>query len=222
MKTVRSRPKWRQAMARAVPHWPAPVSVVRLVMPCFFGVIGLGDGRIQLVAAGGVVAFEFVVDLGRCAQRFFQIVGPDQRRWAEHLVVFQDFVRNIDETVGRCRLPAGRVPRRKPAAGRPAGPASWCRDGCTDRAAPSCRPGHCTTGAASRLQSDMMRYGILLIVGLLSLCARRWRVSAGLPNNKKTCPFSRRDRNRFLRYHPNWLCLQSPLFHAPADACPPG
>ncbi len=33
------------------------------------------------MAAGGIVAFKFVVDFGRGIQRFFQVVGPDQRGW---------------------------------------------------------------------------------------------------------------------------------------------
>ncbi len=48
MKTLHSRPMSRQAKARALPHWPAPVSVVRRSMPncllyhaCGTAVLGL-------------------------------------------------------------------------------------------------------------------------------------------------------------------------------------
>ena len=33
MYTLHSRSNWAQAKASAVPHWPAPVSVVRRLMP---------------------------------------------------------------------------------------------------------------------------------------------------------------------------------------------
>ena len=35
MYTLQSRSKKEQAMDRAVPHWPAPVSVVTPFRPCF-------------------------------------------------------------------------------------------------------------------------------------------------------------------------------------------
>ena len=44
------------------------------------GIIGLGDGGIELVAAGGVVALKLIVDLSRSAELLFQVVGADQRR----------------------------------------------------------------------------------------------------------------------------------------------
>ncbi len=61
-------------MESAVPHWPAPVSVVRPFIPCFLGVIRLGDGGIQLVAAGGVVALEFVINFCGVSAIFFQTI----------------------------------------------------------------------------------------------------------------------------------------------------
>ena len=63
------------------------------------GVVRLGDGRVQLVAAGGVVALELVVDLRRRAQLLLQAVGPDQRRGAVHLVKVADLLRDGD--IGR-------------------------------------------------------------------------------------------------------------------------
>ena len=59
------------------------------------GIVGLGNGRIQLVAAGGVIALKFVVDLGRGAQFLFQVVGPDQRRGTVDLVHGLDFLGNV-------------------------------------------------------------------------------------------------------------------------------
>ena len=43
------------------------------------GIIGLGDGGIELMAAGGVVALKLIVDLSRSAELLFQVVGADQR-----------------------------------------------------------------------------------------------------------------------------------------------
>ena len=47
-----------------------------------FRVVRLGDGRVQLVGAAGVVALELVVDLRRCAECLLQVVGAAQRRRA--------------------------------------------------------------------------------------------------------------------------------------------
>ena len=63
------------------------------------GVIGLGDGRIQLVGTGGVVALELVIDLGGRAQLFLQAIGADQGRGSVHFVKVADFPGNID--IGR-------------------------------------------------------------------------------------------------------------------------
>ena len=43
------------------------------------GIICLSDGRIELVAARGVVAFELVIDLRRGLQLFLQTVGSYKR-----------------------------------------------------------------------------------------------------------------------------------------------
>ena len=48
------------------------------------GVVGLGDGGVQLVAAGGVVALEFVVDMCRGAQLLLQAIGAHQRGGTVH------------------------------------------------------------------------------------------------------------------------------------------
>ena len=60
------------------------------------GVIGLGDGAVELVGAGSVVALKLVVDLGGGAQGLFQAVGPHQGRGPVHLVEVQDLLGNGD------------------------------------------------------------------------------------------------------------------------------
>ena len=48
------------------------------------------------MAAAGVVAFEFEIEARGRVQCFFQIIGADQRRWAENFVKIKDFIRNVD------------------------------------------------------------------------------------------------------------------------------
>ena len=78
----------------------APLAGARLggdaLESLLFGVVGLGDGAVELVAAGGVVALEFVVDLGRGLELFLQTVGPDQGGGAVHLVEVPDLVGDGD------------------------------------------------------------------------------------------------------------------------------
>ena len=62
----------------------------------FFGIIGLSDGGVELMASGGVVAFEFVVDLGGGPQCLFQAVGPYQRGGTVHLVEVLDLLGDVD------------------------------------------------------------------------------------------------------------------------------
>ena len=57
-------------------------------------VVGLRDRGIQLVRAGGVVAFKFVVNLSRGLQLFFQAVSADERRRTVHFVEIADFLRD--------------------------------------------------------------------------------------------------------------------------------
>ena len=59
-----------------------------------FGVVGLGNRGIQLVASGSIVAFKLVVDFGRCLQLFLKAVCPDKRRGPIHFVKVQDLRRN--------------------------------------------------------------------------------------------------------------------------------
>ncbi len=63
----------------------------------FLGIIGLRHGGVELVAAAGVVAFEFVVDLRGRAQLLFQTVGAHQRGRTVHLVETADVFGNFDE-----------------------------------------------------------------------------------------------------------------------------
>ena len=51
-----------------------------------FGVVGLGDGRVELVAAGGVVSLELVIDARGGPERLFQKIRADERRRPVHLV----------------------------------------------------------------------------------------------------------------------------------------
>ena len=63
------------------------------------GVVGLCNGGVQLVGAGGVVAFELVVDLRRGLELFFQAVGADEGRRTVHLVEVADLLGNRDVAV---------------------------------------------------------------------------------------------------------------------------
>ena len=60
------------------------------------GVVGLGDGGVELVGAGGVVALEFVVDVGRGLELLLQAVGPDQGGGAVHLVEVPDLLGDLE------------------------------------------------------------------------------------------------------------------------------
>ena len=60
------------------------------------GIVGLGDGGVELMASGGVVAFEFVVDLGGGPQCLFQAVSPYQRGGTVHLVEVLDLLGDVD------------------------------------------------------------------------------------------------------------------------------
>ena len=68
------------------------------------GVIGLGDGGVQLVAARGVVALKLVVDFGRGAQGLLQTVGADQGRGPVHLVEVQDLLGDVEIRGGVVQL----------------------------------------------------------------------------------------------------------------------
>ena len=63
--------------ARLGGHAPQPLPL---------GIIRLRDGGVQLVAAGGVVALELIVDVGGGVQLLLQTVGANQRGRTVHLV----------------------------------------------------------------------------------------------------------------------------------------
>jgi hypothetical protein len=63
----------------------------------FLGIISLGDGGVQFMAAAGVVALKLVVDLSGSSEHLFKIVGSDQGRGSVHLIEVIDFVRDSDE-----------------------------------------------------------------------------------------------------------------------------
>ena len=68
------------------------------------GVVRLGDGGVQLVAARGVVALKLVVDVGGGVQLLLQAVGPHQRRRTVHLVEVTDLLRDGDVGGGVVQL----------------------------------------------------------------------------------------------------------------------
>ena len=78
----------------------APLTGARLgrnaLESLLFGVIRLRDGGVQLVAAGGIVALEFVIDLRRGSELFLEAVRAYQRRRTVHLVEIADLLRDGD------------------------------------------------------------------------------------------------------------------------------
>ena len=73
---LQSRPNWLQAKESALPHWPAPVSVVEPLNPRHLVVICLGNGRIRFVAPRRAHALVLEVDVGRCSEKLLQRIGP--------------------------------------------------------------------------------------------------------------------------------------------------
>jgi hypothetical protein len=61
-----------------------------------FVVVGLGDGGVGFVAAGGADAFVFVVDFGGGVEGFFEFVGADEGGGPPDTVFFDDFVGDVD------------------------------------------------------------------------------------------------------------------------------
>ena len=80
MKTLHLSPTSCRRRPSALPHWPAPVSVVIVLMPELLVVPRLRNGGVGLVAAGRRNAFVLVVDLCRRSERLFQVYGAAQRR----------------------------------------------------------------------------------------------------------------------------------------------
>ena len=67
-------------------------------------VVGLSDRGVQLMAAGGVVAFKLVVDLRGGTERLLEAVGTDQRRGTVHLIEILDLLRDVDVGGGVVQL----------------------------------------------------------------------------------------------------------------------
>ena len=67
--------------------------------PLFFGVVGLRDGGVELVAAARVVALELVVDVRGGPELLFEAVRADERRGAVHLVEILNLLRDRDISV---------------------------------------------------------------------------------------------------------------------------
>ena len=61
-----------------------------------FGVVGLGDGGVELVGTRGVVPLKLVVNLGRGLELLLQAVGPDQGGGAVHLIEIPDLLGDGD------------------------------------------------------------------------------------------------------------------------------
>ena len=62
----------------------------------FFGIIRLGDSRIELMTSGSIVALELIIYLRRGAERLLQEIRPHQRRRTIHLVEIQNLLRDIE------------------------------------------------------------------------------------------------------------------------------
>ena len=86
-----------------------PLSAARFgrqVLDALFGVVvGLRQGRVGLVRAGGRDAFVLEIDLRRRVERPFQRIGPHERRTAPDAVEVAHLVGDVDEAFGRELLP---------------------------------------------------------------------------------------------------------------------
>ena len=101
MNTSHSRSKSWQASASAEPHCPAPVSVASLRIPASLVVVGLGDGGVRLVRAGGRDALVLVVDVGGGIERALEPARAQQRGRAPELVDLANLVGDLDLRLGR-------------------------------------------------------------------------------------------------------------------------
>ena len=116
----------REPRTGRFPIVPAPVSVVRDGDPLLLGIVGLGDGGIELVAAGSVVALKFIVDLRGSAQCLFQIDRPGSAERDGRFCTSPGFPGGCQH-IGfeRYPFPGGPVPGRTRDTGRPPWPAAW-------------------------------------------------------------------------------------------------
>ena len=136
MYTLHSRSKRAVAKHSALPHWPAPVSVVSRVDALGLVVVRLGHRGVGLVGAGRRHRLVLVVDAGRRPERLFEAPGPHERRRppqaedVEHLsgdvdpglggdlLADQRHREERGQVVGADRLAGRRVQRGSSGAGR--------------------------------------------------------------------------------------------------------
>ncbi len=75
---------------------PLPGSRLRCnpLQPLLFGIISLGNSRIQLMAAAGIITFKLVVNFRRRLQFFLQAISPHQGRGTVHFIKVLYLLRN--------------------------------------------------------------------------------------------------------------------------------
>ena len=61
-----------------------------------FCIVSLRNGRIQFMAAAGVITFKFIIDLRGSLQFFFQAICTHQGCRSVHFIKIQNFLRDID------------------------------------------------------------------------------------------------------------------------------
>ena len=93
-------PYWEQAKASALPHWPAPVSVVSRLVPSRRVVVRLRDRGVRLVRPGRGDPLVLVVDPRRGVQRLLQPARPVQRGGPPQPVDVEHVGGDVDEGVG--------------------------------------------------------------------------------------------------------------------------
>ena len=114
-------------MASADPHWPAPVSVVRRLVPSCLVVVGLGNGGVGLVRAGRADALVLVVDVGRRVQRLLQAARAEQRRGTPLRVDLAHRAGNLDLALGADLLQDQAIGK---SGARSSGPSGFSVPGC--------------------------------------------------------------------------------------------
>ena len=108
-----------------MPHWPAPVSVVSLVMPSLCVVVRLRHGGVRLVRPGRADALVLVVDPRRRVERLLQPVRPEQRRGPPQPVHVEHPAGDVDVPLAGDLLERS-APSGTAGRGRPGRPAAAC------------------------------------------------------------------------------------------------
>ena len=96
MNTSHSSPNSEQASASADPHWPAPVSVERLVDAGLLVLVRLRDRAVRLVRAGRRDALVLEVDVRGGVERLLEPAGAVERRGAVDPVGVAHLVGDLD------------------------------------------------------------------------------------------------------------------------------